>query len=469
MIRQTQFSKKCAFPRRRLLEVGLATIPVVHVGFAQTSPARPRIGIIGLGVRGKYLLANLPPHADVVALCDCYQQRIESTLHPQGEFAKVDSLLEFARRTGPRCRQYQDYRQLFEKEELEGVIIATPDHHHAQATILACRAGVDVYVEKPLAVTIEEGRAMVNAAAKSGRVVQVGSQQRSMEVNRIACDFIRNGGLGKVFRVDLPNNPGPLPMLELDSEPLPAGMDWDLFCGPTALRKHHRRLWCKEEFKVGDLLWRGWDLWQDYSGHLMTNWGAHSIDLAQLALGMDHSGPISITLHPDAIDEAMTEVWSAKTPLLGFLPDRTRDRMRFCPLTMQYANGIELKFVGGYQSDLIFYGEKGTLSMGRNDYAVEPAELLPPPDPGMQSVWKGAGHVARPHLHNWLDCIETRQATNAPIEAGHRTATICHLANLAREIQRDLQWDAQSEQFVNDGEANSRLKRSRRSGYSLGS
>lgn len=176
----------------------------------------------------------------------------------------------------PRSATFQDYRRLLDraksKDKLDAVIIATPDHHHAQAAILALQAGLDVYLEKPLTVTIREGRLLADAVKRTGRVLQVGSQQRTMEVNRFACEFIRNGGLGRITKVELPNYPGPLPMPPLDQEPAFGGVDFDLFCGPAPLRPHHRHLWMKEDFKVGDLLWRGWDLFRDYSGHLMTNW-----------------------------------------------------------------------------------------------------------------------------------------------------------------------------------------------------
>ena len=194
-------------------------------------------------------------------------------MEPKGEFAKV--LAQFTQSDAAKCATFQDYRGLLDrakaKDKLDAVIIATPDHHHAQAAILALQAGLDVYLEKPLTVTIREGRLLVDAVKRTGRVLQVGSQQRTMEVNRFACEFIRNGGLGRISKVELPNYPGPLPMPSLDAEPTLGGVDFDLFCGPVPLRPHHRHLWMKEDFKVGDLLWRGWDLFRDYSGHLMTN------------------------------------------------------------------------------------------------------------------------------------------------------------------------------------------------------
>ena len=150
---------------------------------------RLRVGVIGTGVRGKYLIANMPEAARVVALCDCSLENVANTREPEGELK--EPLAKFAAGEAKACSIYQDYRQMLDRAKLDAVVIAAPDHHHAQAMILACHAGLDVYCEKPLTVTIAEGRAMVEAAKKYNRVVQVGSQQRTMEVNRAGCEFIR--------------------------------------------------------------------------------------------------------------------------------------------------------------------------------------------------------------------------------------------------------------------------------------
>ena len=441
--------------RRQLLQRGLLTagtafalprfVPAAALGSPEQSPAseRIRLGVIGTGSRGKYLIANLPEAAQVVAICDCYVPRMANTLQPQRPFAAL--LERFREQDARRCATYQDYRQLLDKEQLDAVVIATPDHHHILAAMLACQAGLDVYVEKPLSLTIAEGRALVKAVARYGRVVQVGSQQRSMEVNRLGCEFIRNGGIGKVSRVQLSNLAGPRRYTELPEEPLPDGLDWDLFRGPTARRPHHRRLWVKDEFQVDGQLWRGWDVWRDYSGHLMTNWGAHSVDMVQLALGMDATGPVEV--------RPLTAGYAGE--------------LRLCPVTMRYATGVELEFAAGVEG-YVFHGERGRVLMSRNQFSVDPPELLDhPPDRALADVWKGTGIVARPHLQNWLDCIKSRQTPHAPVEAGHRTVTICHLANIARELHRPLRWDPVQERFPDDDEANRLLDRPRGQGFEL--
>lgn len=440
------------------------------------SPAnRVRVGVIGTGVRGKYLIGNLPESARVTAICDCATSRMADTLEPRNEFTKI--LASFRDRHATHCKTHQDYRRMLDQEQLDAVIIATPDHHHVQAAMLALQAGLDVYVEKPLSLTIREGRLLADMVKKTGRVLQVGSQQRTMEFNRFACEFVRDGGLGKVRRVDGPNYPGPISEFRFPAEPIPSGLDWDQFLGPRPVRPHNRKLWVKDEFKIGDLMWRGWDLFRDFSGHLMTNWGAHNVDMIQYALGMDGSGPVKIAplsfdtrddqdrdVDEAALERDWTTKWHDKTPRPEGL---FRDASRFRPVTMQYADGTILNFLPNV-STATFYGERGTMEISRNKFVTEPVDLVTDaPDPSVAAKWKGSVYVARPHLENWMDCIETRHTPNAPVEVGHRSVTVCHLANIVRELNRPLEWNPAEEQFIGDAAANARLDRPRRQGFEL--
>jgi hypothetical protein len=225
------------------------------------------------------------------------------------------------------------------------------------------------------------------------------------------------------------------------------------------MRSYNVRLWAKEELDEKTFTWRGWDMWRDYSGHLMTNHGEHTVDMAQLALGKDGTGPIDIRLELDGYDGPMRE----------------------CPITMRYADGVELQFSMPSlplermkrprtpRPRDVYAGANGVLRMGRNIFRVEPPELVSdPPDPSILEKWSGGGeHVSRPHIQNWLDCIHSRQIPNAPVEAGHRTATICHLANIARQLRRNLHWNPQTETIEGDEEANALLTRPRRPGFEL--
>ncbi|MCO8124181.1 Gfo/Idh/MocA family oxidoreductase [Stieleria sp. TO1_6] len=431
------------------------------------SPAsRIRVGVIGTGVRGKSLIGDLPASAQVQAICDCATSRMAETLQPTGKFKTV--LASFQSERAADCSTHQDYRRMLDVAQLDAVIIATPDHHHVQAAMLALQAGLDVYLEKPLSVTIREGRLLADAVQATGRVLQVGSQQRSMEMNRFACEFIRDGGLGKVSHVDFPNFPGPMTAPSFDAQPIPNGLDWELFLGPTAQRPHHRKLWVKDEFKVGDLMWRGWDLFRDYSGHLMTNWGAHNIDMVQYALGMDRSGPVRIEPIRNISEPALASDWKTKwfrkTP---YPSGRFADDRRFMPVKVTYANGVTLRLLPGIK-ETTFYGERGSMRISRNRFKCDPQGLVKnEPDPSAATLWEGEGIVARPHLQNWIDCIASRQKPHASVEIGHRTVTVCHLVNIARELDRALQWDPDQEQFVDDREADSLLDRPRRERFEL--
>jgi len=436
---------------------------------------RIRIGVIGTGVRGKYLIGNLPESVRVSAICDCADSRLADTLRPSKAFAEV--LGGFRDQDAEHCRTYQDYRLMLDHEPLDAVMIATPDHHHVQAAMLALQAGLDVYLEKPLSLTIREGRVLAETVAKTGRVLQVGSQQRTMELNQFACEFIRDGGLGKIRRVDAPNYPGPIAEALFPEEPIPTGLSWPLFAGPRPIRPHNRKLWVKDEFSVGGLLWRGWDLFRDYSGHLMTNWGAHNIDMVQYALGMDDSGPVSIAplgsdtvadegidVGESALERDWNRTWSDKTPRPrgSFLAAH-----RFRPVTMKYANGTVLNFLPEVPT-ATFYGERGTMKISRNRYVADPADLITDaPDSAVAENWSGSGHVARPHIENWLECVRTRGIPNAPVEVGHRSVSVCHLANIVRELNRPLEWNPILERFANDEAANMLLDRSRRKGFEL--
>jgi len=461
-MKTTLNSSRRDFLKQSAAFTGLTVIGWQSLARGESPSETIRIGVIGTGVRGKYLIGNLPEQTRVVAICDFATSRMAETLEPQKPFAEV--LSAFHESEASRCATYQDYRQMLDREKLDAVIIATPDHHHAQAAMLAMDAGLDVYLEKPLAVTIREGRLLVDKVKETGSVLQVGSQQRTMEMNRFACEFIRDGGLGKISKVELPNYPGPMVCPVYAAEPIPDDLDWSLFLGPTPLRHYNRKLWVKDEFKVGDLLWRGWDLFRDYSGHIMTNWGAHSVDMMQYALGCDDTGPIAIEAFEPKSVAAIHQDWSHKTPK----PIGGDDR-RFWPVKMKYKNGVEVSF-SGPNDPIRFYGERGVMKVRRNHFEVDPPELIVAgPDPAIAEKWKGGGFIARPHLQNWLDCIRTRKTPNAPVEAGHRTVTICHLANIARELNRPLEWNPARERFVDDEAACNLLVRPRRKGFELDS
>jgi predicted dehydrogenase len=413
--------------RRRFLAASAATasavsapwiVPRSVLGAPDQPPPSEQvvIGFIGTGSRARQLMDHVPAGGRIVALSDCYLKRAE-------EAAKEKNRADW--------KIYHDYRAMIDAEKLDAAMVATPDHGRVLPCIRAVLAGLDVYAEKPLTAYIAEGRALVNAVRKHNRVFQVGSQQRTMEVNRFACEFVRNGGLGKVHTVLGLNYSGPRLYTGLPEEAVPEGDNWDVWCGPTELRPFNSQL----QF--------AWMQWRDYSGGEMTNWGAHGIDQVQWALGTSETGPV--------------ELWPESEGPNG-------------KVSMKYANGVTLKLElsRGPEGGAIFIGEKGKMEINRNKFVTNPKELVSdPPKPAVAEIWEGPGWIARPHIQNWLDCIKTRSRPNADVEIGHRSISVCHLANICREAGRKLQWDPAKEQFVGDDEANKLVDRPRRKGYEL--
>src|SRR3954471_22540157 len=250
-------------------------VPAEALGRSTAPSANERIilGVIGVGGRCNQLIDQVPSGAKIVAASDCYLQRAE----------------EAAKRRKANWKVYQDYRKMFDAEKLDAVIIATPDHARTLPCIRAVLHGLDVYAEKPLTAYIHEGRVLVNAVRKHDRVFQVGSQQRTMEINRFCCEFVRDGKLAKIKQVSAVNYTKSKPIKGLSEEPIPESDDWNTWLGPTKMRPFNKKL----QFS--------WMQWHDFSGGEMTNWGAHGVDQIQWALGKDGTGPTELSLDDKGI------------------------------------------------------------------------------------------------------------------------------------------------------------------------
>lgn len=373
-----------------------------------------QVGFIGAGHRSRLLMRQMPKGGKIIAVTDCYRKRSE----------------EAAAEFGGTWKIYPDYFRLLEAKDIDAVVVPTTDHRRVLVCIHACQAGKDIYAEKPLTLTIREGRTLVKAVRKHGRVFQTGSQQRSMEMNRFACEAVRTGRLGKIKTIlgkhytGVGGNPAP-------GQPIPEGLDWDLWLGQARYRPFNHSVF------------GGWMGHADFSGGDITNWGAHGIDQVQWALGMSQSGPV--------------EVWPEGLGL-------------HAPLTMRYANGIKVSYSRQdvHPGGAVFVCEKGRMTVVRNGFSVDPPELIPdPPDPQTAEIWEGPGWQAKYHIGDWLECIQTRKRPVADVEIGHRSVSVCHLGNIARILGRRLRWDPEREVFPGDEEANGYLERPRRKGYEL--
>lgn len=385
---------------------------------------RIRVGAIGVGGRAALLLQQLPESAQLVALCDCNLPRAEA----------------FKTKAGGAWPVYQDYRQLLDRQDIDAVIVATGEFQRVLPCIHACQAGKDVYAEKPLTLYLREGRALVDAVRRHGRVLQVGTQQRSMAMNRVACELVRSGRLGKVIEVRAINYTGAeaSPSEPPPEQPVPSGLDWNAWLNQAAWRPYHSD-------------WMGWMRWRDFAGGEMTNWGAHGIDQIQWALGMDDTGPIE--MRP-----------------LSAGPNGQ--------VAMRYATGVKVNFVlesgRGPMGGAVFICEQGKLEINRNKFASNPPEIAEELRKQVdvaeeERKWSDelALWQARWHLQDWLDCMRTRKRPVADVEIGHRSVSVCHLANITRAAGRALRWEPLGEQFVGDEPANAFLDRPRREGFEL--
>ena len=415
------------------------------------------MAIIGLGGRARTIAhdAMLIPDVNLVAVCDCFKPAIDTFVRVVGKDRNWST--------------YEDFREMIDKEKLDGVAVETTTHARAWIATQAMQAGMDAYIEKPMCLTISEGRAMVEVARKYNRVTQVGTQQRSMPINNWASDLVKNGAIGKVKTVLAPNFVGPVRWDNKPAEPLPKGGKegwWDIWTNQAEMRPYHHQIHHR------------WEKWWAYdSGGLcygVTGWGTHSYDQIQRALGTDETGPVEVMLEEPVEDrpcgkfETVTEVDNTRLDYLIRLAKPVvgpRAKVR-----MWYAGGTELRLhldgQWGPGLGAIFIGDKGKLEINRNKIAASPKELIESPD--------NPGPITKPetqyHIENWAKCIKSRERCNADIEYGLRSTTVCYLVNIVRavgQVGKRLKWDPATERFTNCDEGNKMLSRPRRKGYEL--
>lgn len=415
---------KRQWSRRNFLQAAgaaVATFVVPHVFPASVLGAneRIRLGMIGVGNQGGNNLKVFLPH--VVAVCDVDKSRVEAARQ------KVCN-------ANGQCAAFGDFRKLLDQKDIDAVVITTPDHWHAAMTVLACQAGKDVYCEKPLTLTVREGRRMVEAARKYNRVVQTGSQQRSDARFRLACELVRSGRIGKLQRVlaglSGVNFKGPAVP---DSAP-PRELNYDLWLGPAPQRPYNaKRVHYNFRF-----------FW-DYSGGQQTNWGAHNLDIAQWGMGTDDSGPVEVH-------------GQAKYDEMGWY-----EVPKFSHVTYRYANGVVVECGMDMPSGTTFEGTEGTIHVKRGRLEAKPAHLLD------KALSESDVHLetSPSHSGNWLECIKTRKRPICDVEIGHRSATVCHLGNIALRTGRTIRWDPAKEEILGDAAASALLERPYRGSWKL--
>jgi len=396
-------------------------------GAGNTAPSdRITLGFIGSGKQSTHLIRSFlnSPGTQVLAVCDVDKLKLQ-----RGQKMIADYYARKTSRAYNSCESYGDFRDLIARDDIDAVVISTPDHWHAIMVIQAAQAGKDIYCEKPLSQTIVEGRAMVNAVRRYGRVFQTGSMQRSDRRFRFACELVRNGYIGEIKHVTVSVG-GPPEDKPLLAEPVPDYLDWDMWVGPALWRPYSSEL--SPHISVD--VFPHWRYHSSFGGGAMTDWGAHHFDIAQWGLGMDDTGPVEI-IPPDGKDYKV--------------------------LTYKYANGITIAC--DKANGILFTGTEGKVEVNRGYLRTWPE--------GLKDAQIGPDKVhlyeSNNHYTDWLNAIRTRSRPICDIEIGCRSVTVCHLGNIAYKLGRKLLWDPKRELFVADTNANRLLKRAMRSPWHL--
>jgi myo-inositol 2-dehydrogenase / D-chiro-inositol 1-dehydrogenase len=450
------------FLQRSAAAAAAVTVPYWHgqpAAAAGDSPSgQPRVGCIGVGGRGMAIARSAARFGNIVAVCDADRGRAEQARETLGGEAAV----------------YQDYRELLARDDVDVVLNGTPDHWHTAINVAACRAGKDLYTEKPLTLTIDEGKLLREVVEQTGRIVQVGTQQRSERSFRLAVELVRNERIGRLRQVwvALPyfsTKGGPFP-----HEPVPPPLDWDLYQGQAPERPY-----CRQRTHA-NFRW-----WYEYAGGIVTDWGNHHMDIAHWGIDCEHSGPLSVEARALFPNESHPQSYNT--------PDRFFARM-------QYPNDIELLYFSalgdrqlygaveshqatsperiewlfGAETDeeiksfsrngIMFVGDKGRIFVNRGAVYGRAAEELDekplPPD-----AWRAP--PSGDHMANFFACVASRETPIAPVDVQHRTVTACHLTNISLRLGRALRWDAQREQIVDDPEADAWRSRPQRPPYTV--
>jgi len=427
--------KECHIDRRNLMKKAAAAVAFPYVvrpsavGLAGTTAPSDRItmGFIGVGGMGSNNLRGFLSKQDthVLAVCDVdshHRRRAAASINEK--YGTSD------------CSEYNDFRELLARSDIDAVCIAVPDQWHALAGVAAARARKDVYAEKPLAYTIPEGRAICEAVKKYAIVWQTGSQQRSERNFRFACELVRNGRIGevKLVEVGLPNK-NSIKGEITSPEAVPEGFDYNMWLGPAPWKPYTRGR-CHWNFR-----------WiSDYSGGQITDWAGHHCDIAQWGMNTERTGPITI-LGGSGV----------------FPPDGLYDTVEDWRFECLYAEGFRMKVAGRNRMGVTFYGSEGRVYVTRRNIETDPSSLL------NSTIGPNEIHLyeSGDHRRNFLDCVRSRKEPIAPPEVAQRSISVGHLGIIAIKLGRKLRWNPEIERFINDSEADRLLSRPMRSPWHL--
>ncbi|HMD61111.1 MAG TPA: Gfo/Idh/MocA family oxidoreductase [Opitutaceae bacterium] len=397
---------------------------------------RPGIALVGCGGMGKGDATNAANHGEIVAVCDV------DAAHAAEAAAKFTV-------GGKAPAQYSDFRRVLERPDVHAIVNATPDHWHSLINIAAAKAGKDVYSEKPLTLTIDEGRHVVEAVKRHGIVLQTGTQQRSSQRFRLACELVRNGRIGGLRRAEI-WLPAGLREGPFRSAPVPSGLDWDFWLG-QAPKADYVPQRCHTYFRY----------WYEYSGGTMTDWGAHHIDIASWAIGLPAPRQVEGQGLADPIPGGYTTFSEYEVSFLY----ENGVAIHVRTTTDDNIFGEKVK-ADGQRNGIRFVGDSGWIWVNRSQITASDPELLRAPLPS------GAIRlpVSNNHMGNFFDCVRSRQPPICDVETGHRSATLCHLGAIALRTGRRLLWDHGAEEFVGPHarEANHYVSRRMRGPFTYG-
>lgn len=456
--------------RRRFLKTSAATMATMSGCFSapppDTSPQtadvdysnaveRPVLGCIGTGDRWNYTGIAALDFADCAAVCD-----VDCDV-AHGSRDKV-ATMQFRKGDNRHIDVYEDYRKILDRNDIDVVAIVTPDHWHAKIAIDAMQAGKDVYCEKPLTLTIREGKQIIRVLEETGRTFQVGTQQRSECSQHFlkAIAMIREGRIGQVQKVTCTVG-GSSVSGAIPAVPVPTGLNWDMWLG-QAPRVDYRfkaggergRTRCRYEFR--------W--WYEYAGGTITDWGSHHVDIAQWAIDQNGQGQGVVSVDPLLREHA--------TPLDGGFPtrdDRYNTATRF-DVKCVFRNGVEMRIVSNSPegNGILFEGTKGRFHVNRDRIKGAPVEQLdniPLPEDAIRNVY--GGDIPVSHIKNFFDCVRSRETPISDVWSHHRSLTTCHLANIALRLGLPLRWDPDREMITNSPSLNQWQSRDQRKGYEI--
>jgi predicted dehydrogenase len=413
--------------RRRFIStaaVGLAGItilPSLSSCASKTAGASKaiRLGFIGMGKQAMFLLNGFLniPDVEVVAGCEVYGRK-------RTRFENKVNAFYAEKKQSVEVKTYERFTDLLARTDIDAVVIAVPDHWHALIAIAACKAGKDVYLEKPMTFTIREGQELVKTVRATNRILGIGSQQRSDPNFQHAVNMVQSGKLGKIEKVNAYVGAPPTPY-NLPEESVPEDLNWDLWLGPLSGDIHFNKE-LNPPISINppkdETFWGGWRWYKEMGGGFTTDWGAHMFDIAQWGLGMDRNGPVEAAPIGDG-----------------------SEFMQF-----KYANGVVLtseKFDEKKTKGVKFHGDKGWLEVSRGHFLASDDLLLPPQTGEVDDT---PYETKIPHQINFIEAVKNRVDPIVPVEIGHSSCTMCTIGNIACDLGRPVQWDPKAQSFGND-------------------